>query len=99
MSLGRHRPYPSLQAFSADAGYRKTAEEAAQSLGKELHISERISDQWAVIPKRWVVERSFAWLNGYRRLSKDFEINPQTSETLIKIACIHLYLSKLTKNM
>eukprot|EP01041_Mallomonas_annulata_P023287 gene23287-43766_t len=74
--------YPSLMAFCGDEGYRKTAEESAIALGKVLHISARIKDEFAVIPKRWVVERSFAWLNGYRRLAKDFEKNTAISEAM-----------------
>jgi putative transposase len=87
--------YPSLVAFCGDEGYRKTAEEAAISLGKELHISARIKDTFAVIPKRWVVERSFAWLNGYRRLAKDFERNTAISETMVRLAFIKINLNKL----
>lgn len=87
--------YPSLIAFCGDEGYRKTAEESAIALGKELHISTRIRDTFAVIPKRWVVERSFAWLNGYRRLAKDFERNTAISEAMVRIAFIKITLNKL----
>ena len=44
---------------------------------------------FVVVPRRWVVERTFAWLGRYRRLSKDYERLPETSETLISIARIH----------
>ncbi len=47
------------------------------------------------LAKRWVVERTFAWLGRYRRLSKDYEHLPQSSEAVIKIACIHHYLRRL----
>lgn len=47
-----------------------------------------------VLPRRWVVERSFSWLNHSRRLSKDYEILPQTSEVLIKLAFIHQMLRR-----
>jgi len=43
-----------------------------------------------VLPGRWVVERTFAWLGRYRRLSKDYEYHLQTSETMIYLAMIHL---------
>jgi putative transposase len=42
-----------------------------------------------VLPKRWIVERTFAWLGRYRRLSKDYETNPSSSEAWIYIAMIH----------
>ena len=45
-----------------------------------------------VLPRRWVVERTFAWLLNYRRHSKDYEVLPRNSEALIQIAMIHLLL-------
>jgi putative transposase len=44
---------------------------------------------FVALPKRWVVERTFAWLGRYRRLSKDYEANPRSSETWIYIAMTH----------
>ena len=49
-----------------------------------------------VLPKRWVVERTFGWFGRYRRLSKDYEYLPTTSETMIYIAMINLMLRRLT---
>jgi transposase len=46
------------------------------------------------LPKRWVVERTFAWLNNFSRLSKDFEILPATTENIIRIAMIKLTFAK-----
>lgn len=48
-----------------------------------------------VLPKRWIVERTFAWLARYRRHSKDFERNPETSETMIYITMIALMSRRL----
>jgi putative transposase len=48
-----------------------------------------------LLPKRWIVERTFAWLGRYRRLSKDYEYLPQTSETMIRVAMIHLMIRRL----
>src|SRR6266496_3527255 len=71
----------------ADAGYRKTMEEFVKTvLNKTIEISERISEKWAILPKRWVVERTFSWLNGYRRLAKDFEISVSSAENYVMIA-------------
>jgi putative transposase len=50
---------------------------------------------FVLLPRRWVVERTFAWLNNHRRLSKDYERFPKTSETMIQIAMIRLMLRRL----
>ena len=49
----------------------------------------------SIQPRRWVVERSFAWLIRNRRLAKDYERTVQTSETLIELAAIRLFLRRL----
>jgi putative transposase len=50
---------------------------------------------FVVQPKRWIVERTLGWLNRYRRLSKDYETLPATSEAMIYIAMIRLMLARL----
>ena len=50
---------------------------------------------FVVLPKRWVVERTFAWLNNHRRLSKDNERFTKTNETMIQIAMMRLMLRRL----
>jgi putative transposase len=52
---------------------------------------------FAVLPKRWIVERTFAWLGRNRRLSKDYEGLPETSETWIRIAMIRVMLIRLAR--
>ena len=51
-----------------------------------------------VLPKRWVVERTFAWLSKCRRLCRDYEFVPQSSEAMIYIAMTRLMLKRLGKN-
>jgi transposase len=51
--------------------------------------------RFAVLPRRWVVERTFAWLGRYRRLSKDYEYLPATSEAVIQLAMIQLLVRRL----
>jgi len=87
--------HPGLQAFSGDAGYRGTAVRFVdETLGLTLPISEKIKDGFAVLPKRWVVERTFAWLGSFRRLAKDVEILTATAENMIRIAMLKLTLAK-----
>jgi transposase len=50
---------------------------------------------FVLLPFRWVVERTFGWLTGCRRLNKDYELLPQTSETLIYLAIIRIMVRRL----
>jgi Transposase DDE domain. len=54
-----------------------------------------ITFEYKVIPKRWVVERTFGWLGNYRRLCKDYEKTTSSSEAIIQIAMINLMLNRL----
>jgi putative transposase len=88
--------FPSITGYSADEGYRGTSVEYANNhLGVELHISKKIKDEFAVLPKRWIVERTFAWLGNFRRLSKDFEILTERAENMIRIAMIKILLGRM----
>ena len=62
-----------------------------------MEIVEKLGDQagFQVLPKRWIVERTFAWLNRQRRLSKDYERLPATSEAFIYVAMIRLMVKRL----
>ena len=89
------KKHPTIEAFSADQGYRKTAKKYVETvLKKTMEISAKISDGWAIIAKRWVVERTFSWFNGYRRLSKDYEIAVATAENFAYIAHAILLLNR-----
>ncbi|TPG68056.1 hypothetical protein EEL31_05480 [Brevibacillus laterosporus] len=77
---------PSLLGVCGDAGYRKTFELECTRLGRTIDISERIKPEWEILPKRWRVERTFAWLNPWRRLSKDYEVRTSSAESFLYIA-------------
>jgi putative transposase len=86
-----------LRLIWADAGYAGSLIAWARSFGGwvlEL-VHRREPHRFAVLPRRWVVERTFAWLGRHRRLAKDYEALPQTSEALIYIAMIYLMLHRL----
>lgn len=89
--------YPTIQAYSADAGYRGTSlDHVENNLNLKLHISTKIKDTFAVLPKRWVVERTLAWIGNFRRLAKDFEILAERAENFIRIAMIKITLGAIT---
>lgn len=89
--------YPTIKGFSADAGYRGTfVEEIADIFGLPVEIPEKDpSKTWEILPKRWVVERTFAWLNSSRRLSKDYEITTSSEEAMINISHIRTLVKRL----
>ena len=87
--------YPSIQRFCADVGYRKTFEQdVSHELGLGVDISVRSKPEWYVLPKRWIVERSLAWLNNSRRLSKDYEISVRSARAVCIIAAFHTLLKR-----
>lgn len=88
--------YPSLQRFCSDEGYRKTFEnDVLLELGLGVDISKKIDPKFAVIPKRWVVERTLGWLGHSRRLAKDYEIRTFYSESMVQISHLHTLLKRL----
>ena len=81
-----------------DGAYAGRLERFAAGLGGWLLSIVKRGDAargFVVLPKRWVVERTFAWLGRYRRLSKDYEEQPRNSETMIRLAMINLMLHRL----
>jgi putative transposase len=90
-----------LRKIWVDGGYRGELLEWVQARFKFILEVVLRSDQqkgFVVLPRRWVVERTFAWLNNYRRLSKDYERLPETSEAFIQIAMMRLMLLRLYPN-
>ena len=87
-----------LELIWADGGYRgKLITWVEETFGWKLEIVEKAEGQigFQVLPRRWVVERTFAWLVRQRRLARDYERLPETSEAFIYIAMIRLMLRRL----
>ena len=61
----------------------------------DLDVIAKTGSGFTVLPRRWVVERTFAWLLNYRRHAKDYEVLPRNSEALIQVAMMHLVLKRL----
>lgn len=96
LSFGVHRK--KLRKIWVDGGYRGAILEWVRSKFRYcLEVVLRSDDVkgFVVLPKRWIVERTFAWLNNHRRLSKDYERFTKTSETMIQLAMIRLMLRRL----
>ncbi len=94
------RGFPRLRLLWADGGYRgKLVAWVQEHCGWLLQIVKRNDDVtgFQVLPRRWVVERTFAWLGRYRRLSKDYEYLTASSEAMIYVAMIHLMLVRLAR--
>ncbi len=89
---------PRLKKIWANAAYRgKELADWCQAHGDwDLEVVERTPGVrgFRVLPKRWVVERTFGWLSRNRRTSKDYERKVQTSETLIEVAMIRLLIAR-----
>ena len=86
-----------LKKLWADGGYAgELIGNVKRWYGRVLEIVKR-SDaaKFVVLPKRWIVERTFAWLGKYRRLSRDYESDPRSSEAMIRLAMINLMLHRL----
>jgi putative transposase len=87
-----------LRLIWADGGYKgKLVDWVRNTHSWVLEIVKRDKGVkgFQVLPRRWVVERTFAWLCFYRRLSKDYEVLTETSEAVIYAAMVHLMVRRL----
>ena len=89
-----------VEVAFADQGYTgEAATEAAAAKGIQLVVVKHTGAKkgFVLLPRRWVVERTFGWLSQCRALARDYEFHPETSEALIQVAMIHLMLRRLAK--
>jgi putative transposase len=92
--------FPRLKKLWADGTYAgKFVEQARDPYGIEVEITTRLSEKpgFQVLPRRWVVERTFGWFNTYRRLSKDYEYWVYTSDAMLYAASVHLMTRRLAR--
>ena len=90
--------FPRLKKIWADGGYAgQLIGWVAMTGGWILEIVKRTDKlpKFVVLPKRWIVERTFGWFGRYRRLSKDYELSVESSEAMIYISMINLMLHRL----
>ncbi len=91
---------PRVHTIVADGGYAgKLVGWVRQTFGWALAVIKRTDDMvgFEVLPRRWVVERTFAWLGNYRRLRTDYEGRTELSEAFVYVAMIHLMLRRLSR--
>jgi putative transposase len=88
--------FDTISKVFVDGGYTGTLIDwGKQMFGYTVEVVKRRQQHlFQVLPKRWIVERTLAWLNWSRRLSKDYELLHTTAETMIYVAFAHLLLRR-----
>jgi len=89
-----------LRVVFADSAYGgQLVEWFRTKMRRALEVVRRTSSKgFHILPKRWIVERTFAWLGNYRRHSKDYEELTDNSEAMIQISMIRLMTKRLARN-
>ena len=88
-----------IEMILADQSYRGSLGEIlSQAHHCVLKVTEKLGDGFIVAPWRWVVERTFSWLDKSRRLCRDYEVLPENHEAVVYIVMIRLMLRRLTDN-
>jgi transposase len=89
----RHVKFP--RVIWADQAYRATAIWAWVQWTWLVEIITRPRGRFEIQPKRWIVERTFGWLNRSRRLAKSYERTPESDSAFVHVALIHLMVKRL----
>ena len=95
------RRFPFVEVIFADAGYQgERVQEAARKTGcwrVEIVKRPAAATGFVVLAKRWIVERTLAWISRNRRLARDFENLARTAAALVRLAMIKLMLRRLAR--
>ena len=96
-----HNSFPWLELVWADSGYNAHQVDTAVAKVPSLRIEivKRSDDMkgFVLLPRRWVVERTFSWFGRNRRLAKDFENLAQSLLAFVTLACIQIALRRLAR--
>lgn len=90
--------FPYLKKLFTDGGYNGSFEEEVEEIFQQCSVEmvhRKSKHTFVILPKRWIVERTFGWFGRQRRLSKDYERFAETSENVIFVAMISLMLQRL----
>jgi putative transposase len=102
LQRAQRKGFERLALIWADGGYhgQPMIDWVFNLAGWLFEVVKRSDDAqgFVILPRRWVVERTFAWLGNYRRLSKDYEVLPKNSEAMIYAAMVHIMLRRLARN-
>ena len=94
------RRFPFIGVIFADAGYQgpKMKRAVAATGAWKVEIVKRTdAHRFVILPKRWIVERTLAWISRNRRLARDFERYARTVAAFVRLAMIRLMLKRLTR--
>jgi transposase len=95
------RGFPFIEVIFADGGYQGPimAGTVAGTGRWRLEIVKRNDvPRFEVVPKRWIVERTLAWISHFRRLARDFERYARSVATFVRLAMIRIMLRRLTRS-
>lgn len=88
--------YPTIQKFFADGGYSgKLQSWCHLNIKALLSVVKRPTEKFEILPIRWIVERTFGWMNNFRRLAKHYEHTIKSATSQIFVAMIRLMLNRL----
>lgn len=90
--------FPRLKKIIADGGYRGKLADIVKDLGGELSVvlrPDKSSKKFQALPLRWIVERTFSWIENYRRMTSGYEYKTESAEAMLQITFCQIMLKKL----